>query len=167
MREGAKMDADRVLKERSFKVRVSDTDLETFVNLCGENDVTPEHLFEVVIGDLTGGDFYSGSDEGRLIDEWLERHHFSWDEDNSLLRWIFNYGGGLDMVKDIVVDYEEKKLYEKNPEEYEKDMKKPIIKWWDDDLYNIADMYGGEVTETELQKVKDWYDKYQTLAEEG
>lgn len=161
------MDEDRILKERSFKVRVSDTDMETLAQICGQNGLTPQGLFEVFIGDLTGGDFCSGSDEAGLIDDWIERHHFTWDEDNSLLWWIFNEGGGLDMVKDVVLDYEEKKLYEENPEEYENGMKKPIVKWWDDDLDNIAEMYGGEVNETELQKVKDWLDKYHSFAEGG
>lgn len=147
------------LKLRSVPVRISDKDLRALAEKCGGSGITIQELFETFVGDLTGGTFYSGSDESMYADQWYERHGFSWMNEDSLLSHLMRYGSA-DSVEDFLTAWDERAYYKDHPEE-----EVPEDQWWEDDLTDLLDGYKGEPTEDDIKTVREWLEEFQKLSD--
>ena len=142
---------DQELKLRKISCRITDDDLRALMERCGRNGLKVQDLFEVFIGDLIGGSFYSGSDEGDLADQWFDRHGFSW-MDESLLKHILERGSA-DEVDRFVWTWDARKVEEDSEE----------IRWMDEDISDILEGWKGDPTEDEIQKLREWLKEYEEL----
>lgn len=142
-------------KIRNIELRISDQDMKTLAGRCGSCGISIQELLETFIGDLTGGQGYSGSDEGELADQWLDRHIWTVG-DESLLQWLMSYGGGVRDIETIITAWDEKKLYEADPDKYEADLGGDLDKWWDEDIQDTTDGYKGALNDAEVDKLREW-----------
>ena len=152
-----KMDQD--LKLRAVPVRIPDDDLRALAEKCGRDGITIQELFEVFVGDLIGGAFYSGSDESMYADQWYDRHGFSWMNEDSLLSHILSYGSA-DSVDEFLTAWDERAYYKDHPEE-----EVPEDQWWEDDLTELLDGYKGEPTEDDIKILRDWTEELRRLSD--
>lgn len=106
------------IKERIFKLKLSDADCERISKLAGKSGLTIGELLENFIGDLVDGTFSNGSDERDRADQWYERcwfsHRFDGEEDSELLGFMLNWGYDID---DFLTAVDEKEYFENNPQE--------------------------------------------------
>ena len=147
------------LKLRSVPVRMSDSDLKYLAEKCGRSGISVQELFEVFVGDLINGSFYSGSDESMYADQWYERHGFSWMNEDSLLSHILSYGSA-DSVEDFLTAWDERAYYKDHPEEID-----PEDQWWEDELTDLLEGYKGEPTEDDIKSLRDWLEEFRKLSD--
>lgn len=146
------------LKLRSVPVRISDKDLKALAEKCGRSGISIQELFEVFVGDLICGSFYSGSDESMYADQWYERHGFSWMNEDSLLSHILS-SGSADSVDEFLTAWDERAYYKDHPEEIEEDQ------WWEDDLRDYLEGYKGDPTEDDIKSLRDWLEEFRKLSD--
>lgn len=146
------------LKLRSVPVRMSDSDLKYLAEKCGRSGITVQELFEVFVGDLINGSFYSGSDESMYADQWYERHGFSQMYEDSLLSHILSCGSA-GYIEDFLTAWDERAYYKDHPEEVPEDQ------WWEGDLTDLLDGYKGEPTEDDIKTVREWLEEFQKLSD--
>lgn len=61
------------VKERTFRLKLSDSDLHRLCAFSVSADTSIEKLLQDIIGDLVGGTYSHGSDERELMQEWYAR----------------------------------------------------------------------------------------------
>ena len=66
------------IKERNFKLQLSDADVDRLALKAAEASMTMEELLTSFIGDLVGGTYTNGSDECMYAESWYERCGFSY-----------------------------------------------------------------------------------------
>ena len=102
MRQGAKSE---ILKSRKLDLELSSSVCDNLLLLCGRHNITVAELLESFINDLVDGECSNGSDERRLAEEWFDRCYFSWDLEETLLRYLIR---GYDAEEFIMaIDYVE------------------------------------------------------------
>jgi len=149
------------LKERTISIRITDSDLQALSEKCGRHGILIKDLFEIFVGDLIGGSFYSGSDEGDLADRWFDRHGFSFGE-NSLLHHLLNYGDAT-IVGTFLEAWNEKKYYDEHPEEISDIYDDGEIPWFTEEIEDDTSEWSGEITDEEIEKIKKWMLEYQSM----
>ena len=60
------------ITERTITVKLTDTDCEKLVHICGEHNLTVGQLIGNFIGDLVCGTHSNGSDERDLAEQWFK-----------------------------------------------------------------------------------------------
>lgn len=61
------------VKERTFRIKLSDSDLHRLCAFSVSADTSIEKLLQDMIGDLVGGTYSHGSDEREIMQEWYDR----------------------------------------------------------------------------------------------
>lgn len=85
------------IRERTFKLRLSDADVKRLFEKAGEAGMSVSELLQNFIGDLVDGTYSNGSDERMYADQWFDRCWFSpHGEPHSLLQRLSLYRGDLD-----------------------------------------------------------------------
>lgn len=146
------------LKQRLIPVRISDNELEALAVKCGSDNITIQELFEVFIGDLINGTFYSGSDESDYIDQWYDRHGFSWMDRDTLLSHLLS-DGTPDTVDDFITAWDEKMYLKEHPEEVDPETEP----WWDIEIEEALEYFEGNPTDDDIKEVKEWLKNYKKL----
>lgn len=78
------------VKERIYKVRLSDADVERLAKRALSYNLSPAELLENFIGDLVDGTYTNGSDERMYADQWAERCWFALDEpEKNMIHFFF------------------------------------------------------------------------------
>ena len=71
----------KTIKPRTYKLKLSDADVERLRETASYKGLTPEQLLEIFIGDLVDGTYSSGSDERLFASEYFDRLvYFGGDE---------------------------------------------------------------------------------------
>lgn len=149
--------ADENMPLRLVPVRISDKDLKILAEKCGRDGITVQELFEVFVGDLIGGVFYSGSDEGMYADQWYDRHGFSWMNEGCLLSHLLEYGSAS-AVEDFLDAWGERAYYKDHPEEIEED------RWWEEEIKEALEGFKREPIEDDIKYVRGWLDEFRRLS---
>ena len=147
------------LKLRSVPVRMSDSDLKYLAEKCGRSGITVQELFEVFVGDLINGSFYSGSDESMYADQWYDRHGFSWMYEDSLLSHLLRYGSA-GSVEDFLTAWDERAYFKDHPEE-----EVPEDQWWEEDIKDALEDFKGDPTEDDIKSVREWLEEFRRLSD--
>lgn len=160
----------QTIKERNFKLKLSDADVERLFIKAGGAGLTVSELLENFIGDLLDGTYSNGSDERDYAERWFDRCWFGMGFGNiTFLQWLIA-GDDVEMVVDawsIVQDYADQDASDDDDindlacarsevsdifNEYLQDKQAlkdstleselpKVIKWWDD----LRKMKAGEV----------------------
>lgn len=149
------------LKERTISIRMTDSDLQALASKCGKNGITIKELFEIFVGDLVGGHFCYGSDEGRLADEWFERHLFEYGDD-SLLQYLLRYGSAT-IVGTFLEAWEEQKYFAEHPDELSTICDPSEEPWFIEEIKDDISGWNGEITDEEINRIKAWLEEYSTI----
>jgi len=117
------------IKERVFRIRLSDADVERLALKAASGGLLPEELLQNFIGDLVRGTYSNGSDERMYAEQWFDRCWFSsYAPTSSLFQHLARMGclehaielwEKLRYSKEDVVDPE---LSEEEKEEIEQDI---------------------------------------------
>lgn len=142
------------LKLRSIQMNLSDRDLLQLAEKCGRSGISIQDLFEIFVGDLIGGTFYSGSDESVLANQWYERHGFSWMNEGELLSHILKQGDAAEVV-DFLESWDEVAYLKDHPDEAG-----PEDQWLHDGIEDTLEGFEREVTEEDIKKVREWVNEY-------
>lgn len=118
------------MDEHTIKISISDEEKESLFHLLGRHGLTVEELFKNVISDLVGQG--NGSDERDLMDQWFNRCWFSFEPEETLLKYCLEWGYDID---DVVTAWEENEYYKKFPEEFEDEGDGE--RWFETDLHDI------------------------------
>ena len=76
------------ITERTITVKLSDTDCEKLVHICGEHNLTVGQLIGNFIGDLVCGTHSNGSDERDLAEQWFKCCWFGMFPEKTLLNHL-------------------------------------------------------------------------------
>jgi len=142
------------LKLRSIQMNLSDRDLLQLAEKCGRSGISIQDLFEIFVGDLIGGTFYSGSDESSLADQWYERHGFTWMNEKELLPSLLKRGSLADVVE-FLESWDELTYLKDHPDEAG-----PEDQWLHDGIEDTLEGFEREVTEEDIKKVREWVNEY-------
>lgn len=77
---------------RTFRLNLSDADVERLFKKAAEVSLTAEQLLENFIGDLVDGTYSNGSDERMLAGEWFDRCWFSYFYYDTFLAYLVRDG---------------------------------------------------------------------------
>ena len=81
------------VKERTFRLRLSDADCERLMSKASGVGITAEAILENFIADLVCGDNTNGSDERMYAQDWFDRCGFQYTHsDNTFVSWLVRYG---------------------------------------------------------------------------
>lgn len=124
----------KTIKERTLKVKLSDADCERILEKCGRHGLTVGELFENFIGDLVGGTYTNGSDEGMYADQYFDRCWFGMFPEETLLKHLLDWGTDpeeyLELLDNIETAEKEKEYAKEHPEEIDEEE----VSFLDDDL---------------------------------
>ena len=107
---------------RTFKLELSDADVNRLFEKAGSVGLTPENLLENFIGDLVDGTYTNGSDERMYAENWFDRCIFSFDEYDTFLAYLIknyedrNFFDLLDTLNDCKLE-----LDDLDPEDFDSD----------------------------------------------
>ena len=113
------------IEPRTFKLNLSDADVNRIFEKAGSHNLTPEKLLESFIGDLVCGTYTNGSDERMYAGQWFERCWFSWMYEKTFLAYLAQFGLVDDVVglsSDIEFTQEEIEYLEKEPDAGEEEI---------------------------------------------
>lgn len=160
----------KTIKERTFKIKLSDADVERIFQKAGSVGLTPEQLIENFIGDLVYGTYTNGSDERMYANEWFGRCGFSLGgktflaaliEQESIgdfLKYWKTYTSAKKYVEELMKDPQTEKediLWECEEERYQK---KRLQDFFDD-----FKEYEHGTIEEEVKKAEDWQNRLNTV----
>lgn len=103
------------IKERTFKISLSDEDVKKLWEKAGKVGMTAGELLAAFVGDLVNGTYSNGSDERMYAEQWFDRCGFSYTADKTFLRYLLEYGeldSLLQSVDELDEYIEEKKSLE-------------------------------------------------------
>lgn len=105
------------IRPRCVYLNLSQADVERVTGLAGQTGMTVGELLTNFVGDLVEGTYSNGSDERAYARNWFSRCDFSYLQNTSMLSWLLStFGPGE--VDSFITSWDEKKFYEKHPEEY-------------------------------------------------
>ncbi len=140
------------IRPKKITINLSEADCERISKLCGEYGLTIGELLENFIGDLVGGTYSNGSDEGMYARKWFDRC-FAFFPNKGLLNYLLTWKGFtdvkgflslLEMLDTAYADYED---YKENPTDYD-----------DEDVEYITNDI--QDFEKELSEIKERFFKY-------
>lgn len=156
----------KTVKERTFKIRLSDADVERIFQKAGSVGLTPEQLIENFIGDLVYGTYTNGSDERMYANGWFDRCGFSFGDKTFLTALIEQesvedflecwktYTNSKNYVEELMKDPQAEKediLWESEEEQYQKER---LQEFFDD-----FQEYEHGTIEEEVKKAEDWQNR--------
>lgn len=151
------------LKTRQINLTLSDFEVKALFREASSRGTTVEDILEGFIGDLVGGYHYHGSDESRLASEYLERVIYSFNDDESFLQWLLNYGDLEDVAQrlEIIEDGEDE-----DSRDEARYQRQQVEESFEDYLSYIGEERASEVDqEKELQRVKSFIQSWKSLSE--
>lgn len=74
------------IRERTFKLKLSDADVDRLARKAAEAGMTMEQLLVSFVGDLVDGTYSNGSDERMMAQDWYDRCGFAYYPSNDLAR---------------------------------------------------------------------------------
>lgn len=80
------------IKERTFKLRLSDADMERIFFKASKVGLTVPELLQNFIGDLIDGTYSNGSDERMYANEWFDRCGFAMFPEDTFLHYLLDWG---------------------------------------------------------------------------
>jgi len=160
-----KQEAETV-RERIYKIRLSDADVERLAKRALSYNLSPAELLENFIGDLVDGTYTNGSDERMYADQWAERCWFALDEPGkNMIHFFFGdnmFGREFSDLEEIKERIEDEKrtiasLEEDiaNPENWDQIVHWDVNKGEYVDSYSSVDEYINECTQ-EIKDEKQW-----------
>ncbi|MDF2544260.1 MAG: hypothetical protein K0S47_3978 [Herbinix sp.] len=165
------------IKERTFKLKLSDADVKRIYKKSGEVGLTVSELLENFIGDLVCGTYSNGSDERDKADEWFNRCWFGMFPDKTFLGYLigeWQLDNVLELWDDIKTNKEELEYSETHKDEFDDDeieALKEDLKCWQEELDEIfsdfkkcaKDEETGTLEE-ELEKIIKWNDEMNAMS---
>lgn len=153
------------LRTRQINLTLSDFEVKALFREASSRGTTIEDIIEGFVGDLVGGYHYHGSDESRLASEYLDRVIYSFDDDESFLQWLLNYGNLEDVAQSLEIIENEDGEDEDSRDEIEY-QKQEIEESFEDYLSYIGEERASEVDKKkELQRVKSFVQSWRSLSE--
>lgn len=117
------------IKERTFKLHLSDEDVKRLWEKAGSVGMTAGELLTSFVGDLVDGTYSHGSDERMYAEQWFDRCGFAYEAEKTFLRYLLEYGEIDDLLQ--CVDYLAQSSDEKKS--IEADLQDENFPW--DDLF--------------------------------
>lgn len=150
------------LKSRQINLTLSDFEVDSLCREASSRGTTVEEILEDFVGNLVGGYHYRGSDEGRLASEYLDRVIYSFDDDESYLQWLTNYGDLEELSRFEIIEEESGDDEDSRDEiEYQK---QKIEESFEEYLSHIGEERANNTNrEEELQRVKDFIQSRRSL----
>lgn len=150
------------LKSRQINLTLSDFEVDSLCREASSRGTTVEEILEDFVGNLVGGYHYRGSDEGRLASEYLDRVIYSFDDDESYLQWLTNYGDLEELSRFEIIEEESGDDEDSRDEiEYQK---QKIEESFEEYLSHIGEERANNINrEEELQRVKDFIQSRRSL----
>lgn len=157
------------IKERSVSLKLSDSDCEDILKLCGKHNITIAELLEGFIGDLIGGTHTNGSDERLYAERYFERCGYGMFPEPTLLNWLLTmgydvYDDFLEVIDDIETGYADLEDYKKDPsvfDDEEIEFLKEDIGDWEHQIEeikaNFLEHNEKADWEKEVEKVNEWW----------
>lgn len=146
------------IKARTFKLELSEADVEKLFYKAGAVGLTPEQLLENFIADLICGERTNGSDERMYAEAWFDRCGFAYMKERTLLNYLID--NSYDIVEFLVLhssmNDENVKCSQMAYDEYNETVE-GYIKWSKKSNPDI---------EKEVDNVVDWYANYQNKINE-
>lgn len=148
--------------EHSVKINVSDGDMDRLFRLVGQHGLTVGELFENVICDLVGDG--NGSDEREMMNRWFERCWFSFEPEETLLKYCLDrsYDVRFD-VYTIVSAYDDNEYYKESPEELDEDdvdeNGKPWFQYDLETLEEYREKYPDQDIEEQIAICRKWLEE--------
>lgn len=151
------------LKSRQINLTLSDFEVDSLCREASSRGTTVEEILEDFVGNLVGGYHYRGSDEGRLASEYLDRVIYSFDDDETFLQWLSNYGNLEDVALSFEAIEDETGEDEDSQDEIEYQNQK-IEESFEEYLSHIGEERANNTNrEEELQRVKDFVQSRRSL----
>ena len=95
----------KTIRKRVLELKLSDEDVKRISEKAGAVGLSVAELIENFIGDLVCGTYSNGSDERMYAEQWFERCGFGMFPENTFLRYLVEWGGGVDNVTEILRQY--------------------------------------------------------------
>lgn len=145
-------------KARTFKLELSEADVEKLFYKAGAVGLTPEQLLENFIADLVCGERTNGSDERMYAEAWFDRCGFAYMKERTLLNYLID--NSYNIVEFLVLhssmNDENVTCSQMAYDEYN-EIVEGYIKWSKRPNPDI---------EKEVDNVVDWYANYQNKINE-
>ena len=142
-------------RERTFKLKLSDSDTEKLFFKSAKLGVTPEELIDSFIGDLVYGTHTNGSDERMFIEQWVERCWFCGNPPESFLTYLLN-----EFDEDVI-----KEIYDLSDDiaSYQKELDQLCKTEPDNTSYIEYIRECIEECKEELKEYEEYYEEYKEL----
>ena len=154
------------IRERTFKMRLSDADVERLALKAASGGLLPEELLENFIGDLVWGTYSNGSDERLCAEQWFDRCWFSsYSPTSSLLQHLARMGclghaielrEKLKYSREDVVDpeltMEEKSEIAQDVREVEKELSELMGKYINPDEWKKIERWKGALDQLMIEE---------------
>ena len=153
------------IRERTFKLKLSDADVERLAMKAAEGGLTMEELLENFIGDLVCGTHSNGSDERMYAQQWYDRCHFgSYAPTLSLLQHLARNGTIEEAEKaQEQLRYYLNEIMDEDLTQEERDETADDIRRCREE---IAELFGPFMDPAEWQKVQQWRYKLRCMIAE-
>lgn len=147
------------MSERIIKLDLDDVTYDALVRKAGCVNITVTELLQNFIGDLTGEQYYNGSDESDFVDAWFDRCRFINDE-YTFLSYLNDYDL-LNKFIETVKDY-------KNTKESYEITKMKLEQNKDTDYWKqLVSLKGTGKNQPAYKSYEEWYkDEISYLSEE-
>lgn len=171
----------KTICKRTLELELSDADVRRISKKAGAVGFTVAELLQSFIGDLVDGTYSNGSDERMYAQKWFDRCGFAMCSDLTFLRYLMEWGGGIDEVITLWEDIQSAKKeiahLKEHPEEAEPDeiagyqedieyWKEQIDEHWNEYTEQKKEYTPGTFDE-EMEKVLNWRQEYQRFLNGG
>lgn len=126
-------------RKRTVSLNLTDEDCKRLFEKAAAHGLTVPELLENFIADLICGAGTNGSDERDRAQAWFDRCWFGMFPEDTFLKWLIEWGGGVD---DFVTHYELLKEAEADlQEEEDKEVREAIQEEIDFQTEELQDYY--------------------------
>lgn len=109
------------LRERDFKLNLTDYETRTLLNEATKRDITIEELLEDFIANFTSSTRSRGSDEVNLANEYVDRCLYYFRSTDGFAQWLTIEGNILQAICDIQEIEQTKTFLDLNKDELNED----------------------------------------------
>ena len=99
---GQQQEEIETIRSRTIEVKLSDADVKRISEKAAAHGLTVGELIENFIGDLVCGTYSNGSDERMYAEQWFERCWFGMFPDLTFLRYLIEWGGLDEVIRDKI-----------------------------------------------------------------
>lgn len=100
----------QTIRPRNLFINLSDADCDRITQKAFSCGLNVSELLAAFIGDLIYGTYSNGSDERMYANEWFDRCGFSWNNENTFIKYLIEYGE-IDNFIEIINDIERQQEY--------------------------------------------------------